>query len=74
MARTKKPSGRTRKGQSWTLTGEYCPATGKVSYGNEFVAKMALARLRSHRNSLTAVYQCPHPQCHQWHLTSQEQR
>lgn len=75
MARTKKPSGRNKhKGQSITYTGEFCPSTEKVSYRSEMIAKMALARLRSQRSNLTAVYQCPHPQCKQWHLTSKEQR
>jgi hypothetical protein len=71
MTRTKKPSSRHN---SLTFTGDFCPSTGKVSYVSEWVAKMALARLRSQRSNLIAVYQCPHPQCQQWHLTSQEQR
>lgn len=72
MTRRKKPSGRTRKKPSMTITGVYCPQNGKVSYATEMVAKMALARLKSQRPDLNHVYQCLHPQCKQWHLTSQE--
>lgn len=72
MSRKPKPSGRGKKKPSFTITGEWCPQNGKVSYGTEAFAKMALARLKSQRPALKNVYQCLHPQCKKWHLTSQE--
>jgi hypothetical protein len=75
MSRQPKPNGRRRNNpykDLYTMTDVRCPATGKVSYASEFIAKSALARLRSSRSTLKAAYQCQHPQCKQWHLTSQE--
>jgi hypothetical protein len=70
MTRKPKPSGRS-KGSSYTISGVYCPSTGKVSYGSELMAKIALARLKAFRPRLQSVYLCPAPQCKQWHLSSQ---
>ena len=53
-------------------SGRYCPQNGKMSYGSEFYAMQALARIKAYRPNLKAFYQCPH--CGEWHLTSQEQR